>query len=245
MFQNVGKYSYLNFLPSTVNPFCIIRHAVNIREGLDSFFYFAGVVQDTASTVHMVDDRLQGEIGGSISKNGGVPARKVWVTFDEGRECLPLISWGNNARPISSHGSRTGVGWLEWVLGPGKCTIGRKSGGSEGCSVCLTKFQLPENVAQEGLLTVEGYTGTMNSLLVAVANRPIASLALTAELAAASPAVVPLPLLLLLLFLFRLPTTPPTTAAIMTTIRTGMPIFSQVLERFLTGLGVIKPDDSL
>lgn len=77
--------------------------------------------------------------------------------------------------------------------------------------------------------------GTMNSLLVAVANRPIASLALTAELAAAAPAVVPPLLPLLLLFLFRLPTTPPTTAAMMTTIRTGMPIFSQVLERFLTG----------
>jgi len=82
----------------------------------------------------------------------------------------------------------------------------------------------------------------MNCESVATAKRPAASLALTAELAAASEPVLPLALLLLSL-LFREPNTPPTTAAIMIIIRAGMPNLIQLLVRFfVSDWGVMKPD---
>lgn len=93
--------------------------------------------------------------------------------------------------------------------------------------------------------------GIIYSLLVAVANRPMASLALTAELAAASPLALPdAPLdeevaASVEDLLLRLPTTPPTTAPMMTRIRTGTPNLIQLLVPFLRATGVMKPDDSL
>lgn len=83
----------------------------------------------------------------------------------------------------------------------------------------------------------------MNCESVATAKRPAASLALTAELAAASEPLLPLALLLLLSLLFREPNTPPTTAAIMMIIKAGMPNLIQLLVRFFGGdWGVMKPD---
>lgn len=55
-----------------------------------------------------------------------------------------------------------------------------------------------------GTLTVEGYMGIIHSLLVAVANRPSSSLALTAELADCAAAELELSLLLLVLLLLLL-----------------------------------------
>lgn len=81
----------------------------------------------------------------------------------------------------------------------------------------------------------------MNSLSVAVANLPIASLALTAELAEDAlpllPALAALPLLFLLL---RVPTTTPTTRPTMTRTRSGIPNFIHLLTGFLDGLGLFK-----
>ena len=83
----------------------------------------------------------------------------------------------------------------------------------------------------------------MNCESVAAAKRPAASLALTAELAAASEPLAALLLLLLLLLLFREPNIPPTTAAAMMIIRAGMPNLIQLLVRFFfIGWGVMKPD---
>ena len=75
----------------------------------------------------------------------------------------------------------------------------------------------------------------MNSLSVAVAKRPMASLALTAELAAAGlPALVePELLVLALLLCLRVATTPVTTAAMIAAMRTGTPNLIQLLRPFL------------
>ena len=78
----------------------------------------------------------------------------------------------------------------------------------------------------------------MNSLSVAVANLPTASLALTAELANGSPLLPEAPLLLLLLlFVFlRVPTTTPTTIpAMAAAMKSGTPTFIHLLIGFLPG----------
>ena len=89
----------------------------------------------------------------------------------------------------------------------------------------------------------------MNSLLVEVANRPMAFFALAAALAAASPVtaalLAPEDEELLLLDDERVPTTPPTTAPMITRTKTGTPILSQLEERFLGMGGEMKPVDSL
>ena len=78
----------------------------------------------------------------------------------------------------------------------------------------------------------------MNSLSVAVANLPIASLALTAEATAelaGTPLLPPGPLLLLFVFL-RVPTTAPTTIPIIAaTMTSGIPNFIHLLIGFLPG----------
>ena len=76
----------------------------------------------------------------------------------------------------------------------------------------------------------------MNSLSVAVANLPTASLALTAELANGSPLLPEAPLLLLLFVFLRVPTTTPTTIpAMAAAMKSGTPTFIHLLIGFLPG----------
>ena len=84
---------------------------------------------------------------------------------------------------------------------------------------------------------MEGYIGTMYSLSVAIANLPIDSLALAAELAAELlPASLAAAVLLLpFLELLRIPRMTPRTIATITMMKTGIPNFIQLLVRFLTG----------
>ena len=78
-----------------------------------------------------------------------------------------------------------------------------------------------------------------------MANLPIESLALTAELAAAAElAEAPLlPLLEALVVFLRVPTTTPTTIATIAMMRIGTPNFIRLLVGFLAGFGVMYPDD--
>ena len=92
--------------------------------------------------------------------------------------------------------------------------------------------------------TVEGYTGTMNWLLVAVAYRPRANFALADELAAAS-ADLPPEALFELLLLDLIPTTIPTIAPMTTKIPIGIPNLTNGLVPFFCGEGVMYPVDWL
>jgi hypothetical protein len=115
--------------------------------------------------------------------------------------------------------------------------------GVAGANVSLghpAAAELNVGVVYSAVFVVEGYTGIMYSLFVAVANIPAASFAL-AELAAAEEAAAVLDDDEELFF--RAPRIPPTTAATMTRTARGTPILIHLLVPLgFTGLaGVMYP----
>jgi hypothetical protein len=72
----------LNFSPTTINPFGVICHPIDISECFYSHFNFAGIVKDTASTVHVVGNGLQAKVSSGIPENCVVPAFEVWIILD-------------------------------------------------------------------------------------------------------------------------------------------------------------------
>jgi hypothetical protein len=129
----------LDFGPTTINPLGIVGHAIDIRECLYSHFNFAGVVKDTARTVHVVGHGLQAKVSSGIPENSVVPAFEIWVTLDQTRKSLPLVSGGDESGTVRANGEYSGIAGLEGVLRPrivgNACNKGR---GGESCSVGLS-----------------------------------------------------------------------------------------------------------
>jgi hypothetical protein len=118
---------------------------------------------------------------------------------------------------------------------------------SAGQEVAALLVETKVGTVKAAVFVVAGYMGIMNSLSVAVANLPIAFLALTAELAAAAPVEAAAAAAAAddeLLWLLWLPTTPPTTAPMTMMTRMGTPNLIQLLNGFLPAWGVMYPDDS-
>ena len=74
--------AYLNFSPTTINPLGVVCHVIDISKSFYSHFNFAGIVENTAITIQVVDNGIQAKVSGGIPENCIVPAFEVWIILD-------------------------------------------------------------------------------------------------------------------------------------------------------------------
>ena len=81
----------LDFGPSSINPFGIIGHSINIGKRLDSHLDISRVVQNTTIAIQEVNNRRLSIITCGIPKNSSVPTLEVGIILNESGKCLPFI----------------------------------------------------------------------------------------------------------------------------------------------------------
>ncbi len=97
-----GAVTYLDFIPSAINPACVICHAVHVGESLYSHLDFSSVVENTTGTIHEVNNGGFAEVICSIGKNGVIPALEVRILCDEVGEGLPFVGGGDEAWSVGT-----------------------------------------------------------------------------------------------------------------------------------------------
>lgn len=109
---------YLELLVCPINPFCVVRHAIRVRERLDPHLDLASDIKNAIAAIQIVRYDWLVVVIRCIAEDGLVPVLQVRLVRNKLREGVPLVLRGDETRAIRANLSGRRVGRFESVSRP-------------------------------------------------------------------------------------------------------------------------------